>query len=184
MKAKIYNFFVLFGSLAVVYCLFSIFFSFEVIEAKKAALVARAAFLHVWNFIFPKLLLWHPGDILKPPLTQICMEKWRPQILTLFYMGGGRIFPPDWLSLSNRRWMLQMGWFFMTLFLPILERSWRGHVWKLFWKFQKFLRRQFFQNSIQRGDHSMQKSESRKSLIFLFQILFFLPNMNYKCSKL
>ena len=40
MKAKIYNFFAFLGSLAVVYCLFSIFFSFEVIEAKKAALVA------------------------------------------------------------------------------------------------------------------------------------------------
>ena len=57
MKAKIYNFFAFLGSLAVVYGLFSIFFSFEVIEAKKAALVARAAFLQVWNFMFSKLLL-------------------------------------------------------------------------------------------------------------------------------
>ena len=84
--------------------------------------------------------------------------------------GGGRIFPPGRLSLSNRRWMLQMGWFFMTLFLPILERSWRGHVWKLFWKFQKFLRRQFFQNSIQRGTIlcKIQKVEKFK--------FFFVPN--------
>ena len=85
-------------------------------------------------------------------------------------LHGGKNLPPGRLSLSNRRWMPQMGWFFMTLFLPILERSWGGHFWKLFWKFQKFWRRQFFQNSIQRGDHSMQKSKSRKSQIF------FVPN--------
>ena len=74
-ESKNLQFFAFLGSLAVVYCLFSISFSFEVIEAKKAALVARAAFLHVWNFIFLKLLLLHPGDIFKPPLTQIWMDK-------------------------------------------------------------------------------------------------------------
>ena len=50
-------FFAFLGSLAVVDCLFSIFFRFEAIEAKKATLVARAAFLQIWNFMFPKLLL-------------------------------------------------------------------------------------------------------------------------------
>ena len=56
-KTKFQIFFIFLGSLGVFYCLFSIFFSFEVIEAKKAALVARAAFLQIWNFMFPKLLL-------------------------------------------------------------------------------------------------------------------------------
>ena len=108
-----------------------------------------------------------------------------PQINPILHGGGEESSPPGRLSLSNRRWMPQMGWFFMTLFLPILERSWRGHFWKLFWKFQKFWRRQFFQNSIQRGDHSMQKSKSRKSLIlFCSKSPFFYLNMNYKCSKI
>ena len=56
IESKNLHFFAFLGSLAVVYCLFSIFFSFEAIEAKKATLVARAAFLQIWNFMFPKLL--------------------------------------------------------------------------------------------------------------------------------
>ena len=74
MKAKICNFFALLGSLGVMYCLFSIIFFFKVIEAKKAALVARAAFFHVWKFMFSKVLSKHPGDIFKP-LNHIWMNK-------------------------------------------------------------------------------------------------------------
>ena len=33
--------------------------------------------------------------------------------------------------------MPRMGWFFMTLFLSILERSWVGHFWDFFLKFPK-----------------------------------------------
>ena len=53
--------------------------------------------------------------------------------------GGEESSPPGRLSLSNRRWMPQMGWFFMTLFLSISERSWLGHFWDFFLKkFQKW----------------------------------------------
>ena len=50
-------FFTFLGSLGVFYCMISIFLSFEVIKAKKAALVAGAAFLFLWKFMVSKLLL-------------------------------------------------------------------------------------------------------------------------------
>ena len=56
IESKNLQFFAFLGSSAVVDCLLSIFFSFEAIEAKKAALVAGAAFFHVWKFMSPKLL--------------------------------------------------------------------------------------------------------------------------------
>ena len=56
-KTKFQNFFTFLGSLGVFYCMISIFLSFEVIKAKKAALVAGAAFLHLWKFMVSKLLL-------------------------------------------------------------------------------------------------------------------------------
>ena len=59
------------------------------------------------------------------------------QILTLFYMGGIKLIPPDWLSYTNPRGTPWMDWFFMTLFLSILERSWVGHFWDVFLKFPK-----------------------------------------------
>ena len=51
------NFFTFWGSLVVFYFMISIFLSFEIIMAKKAALVAGAAFLHLWKFMVSKLLL-------------------------------------------------------------------------------------------------------------------------------
>ena len=57
--------------------------------------------------------------------------------LTLFYMGGVKKTPLDWLSYANPRGMPKMGWFFMTLYLSILERSWEGHFWHFFLKFPK-----------------------------------------------
>ena len=50
-------FFTFLGSLGVFYCMISIFLSFKVIKAKKAALVAGAAFLHLWKFMASKLRL-------------------------------------------------------------------------------------------------------------------------------
>ena len=59
-------------------------------------------------------------------------------VLTLFYMGGGvKSTPPGWLLYANPRGMPRMDWFFMTLFLSILERSWVGHFWDFFLKFPK-----------------------------------------------
>ena len=57
--------------------------------------------------------------------------------LTLFYMGRIKMIPPDWLSYSNPHGMPWMGWFFMTLFLAILESSWVVHFWDFFLKFPK-----------------------------------------------
>ena len=56
-KTKFQNFFTFLGSLGVFYFMISIFLSFEVIKAKKAALVAGAAFLFLWKFMVSKLLL-------------------------------------------------------------------------------------------------------------------------------
>ena len=55
-----------------------------------------------------------------------------PTTLTLFYMEGIKSISPDWLSYTNLCGMLWMDWFFMTLFLSILERSWEGHFWNFF----------------------------------------------------
>ena len=56
-NTKFQKFFTFLGSLGVFYCMISIFLSFEVIKAKKAALVAGAAFLYLWKFMVSKLLL-------------------------------------------------------------------------------------------------------------------------------
>ena len=65
--------------------------------------------------------------------------------------GGTQNDPPDWLLYSNPRGMPWMGWFFMTLFLVMLESSWVVHFWDFFLKFPKNLCRQFFPHKIQRG---------------------------------
>ena len=53
-------------------------------------------------------------------------------------MGGGvKSTPPGWLLYANPWGMPRMDWFFMTLFLSILERSWVGHFWDFFLKFPK-----------------------------------------------
>ena len=51
--------------------------------------------------------------------------------------GGDQIDPPDGLSYTNPRGMPWMDWFFMTLFLSILERSWVGHFCDFFLKIPK-----------------------------------------------
>ena len=56
-KTKFQIFFTFLGSLGVFYCMISIILSFEVIKAKKAAVVAGAALLHLWTFMVSKLLL-------------------------------------------------------------------------------------------------------------------------------
>ena len=49
------------------------------------------------------------------------------------------------LNYSNPRGMPWMGWFFMTLFLVILESSWVVHFWVFFYKFpNKFYVNNFF----------------------------------------
>ena len=50
---------------------------------------------------------------------------------------GVKLTPPGWLLYANPRGMPRMDWFFMTLFLSILERSLVGHFWDFFLKFPK-----------------------------------------------
>ena len=45
------------GSLGVFYCMISIFLNFKVVKAKKAALLAGAAFFYLRKFILSKLAL-------------------------------------------------------------------------------------------------------------------------------
>ena len=99
-------------------------------------------------------------------------------------MGGGWYTPLGGLSFAAHRWVPQTGWFFMSLFLAILELSWTGHFWIFFWKFQKFSRRQIFPKSIQRGDPSIQKSKKSKKAFFCCKSYFFYLNMNSTCSQL
>ena len=80
-KTKFQNFFTFLGSLGVFYCMISIFLSFEVIKAKKAAVVAGAAFLFLWKFMVSKLHLQHPGDLFKVLMIQKGADTSRQGIL-------------------------------------------------------------------------------------------------------
>ena len=51
------NFFTFLGFLGVLYCMISIFLTFKVVKAKKAALLAGAAFFYLRKFILSKLVL-------------------------------------------------------------------------------------------------------------------------------
>ena len=74
-NAKFQKIFTFLGSLGVFYCMISIFLNFKVVKAKKAALLAGAAFFYLWKFILSKLVLYHPNKSFKLPLTQIWMVK-------------------------------------------------------------------------------------------------------------
>ena len=50
-------FFTFLGSLGVFYCMISIFLNFKVVKAKKAALLAGAAFFYLRKFIVSILVL-------------------------------------------------------------------------------------------------------------------------------
>ena len=92
--------------------------------------------------------------------------------------------PHGRLSFAAHRWMPQIGWFFMSLFLAILEMSWTGHFWQFFWKFQKILRRQFFPKSIQRGTLLYKNLKNQKKAFFCCKSYFFYLNINSTCSQL
>ena len=82
----------------------------------------------------------------------------------ILHAWGDQMDLPDWLLYTNS---CGMGWFFITLFLSILERFWVGNFWISFWNFQKILRRQFFPHAIQRGDPFMPRFEPTVPSIFL-----------------
>ena len=56
-NTKFQNFVIFLGSLGVLYCMISIFLNFEVVKAKKAALLAGAAFFYLRKFIVSILVL-------------------------------------------------------------------------------------------------------------------------------
>ena len=94
--------------------------------------------------------------------------------LTLFYMGGGWYTPPGGLSFAAHWWVPQIGWFFMSLFLAILELSWTGHFWNFFENFKNFCVDKFFQNRSKGGTILYKSQKVEKGNFFLFQIQFFL----------
>ena len=53
----------------------SIFLNLKVVKAKKATLLAGAAFFHLRKFILSKQVLQHPNISFKLPLTHIWMVK-------------------------------------------------------------------------------------------------------------
>ena len=61
----------------------------------------------------------------------------RPKLNPILHGGGVKSTPPGGLSYANPRGMPRMNWFFMTLFLSILERSWVGHFCDFFLKIPK-----------------------------------------------
>ena len=68
------------GSFGVIYSQTSLFLSFKVIKAKKAALVAGNTNLHWGIFLDSKLLLYYPKELFKLPLTQNWAGKQKPGI--------------------------------------------------------------------------------------------------------
>ena len=69
------------GSFGGIYSQTSLFLSFKVIKAKKAALVAGNAKLY-WGILLElKLLLYHQQKLSKQPLTQIRADKQKLGIL-------------------------------------------------------------------------------------------------------
>ena len=97
-------------------------------------------------------------------------------------MGGGRIFPPGWLSLSNPFWMPQMGWFFMTLFLPISEKSWRPFL-DFRSKISKTFSETVFLEFDSNGGPFYAKIKKVKKVYFS-NSYFYNLNMNYTRFKL
>ena len=75
------------------------FSSFKVI---KAALIAGVAFLQMGLFIFSKVLLYHPEEIFKAPLTQNRAEKLRLRILKTKTYNEGRKIEEHWEIFLNK----------------------------------------------------------------------------------
>ena len=65
------------------------------------------------------------------------ITSWVHYLYPILHGGGVELTPPGWLLYANPRGMHRMDWFFMTLFLSILERPWVGHFWDFFLKFPK-----------------------------------------------
>ena len=99
-----------------------------------------------------------------------------PSLFNPILHGGVKLTPPCRLSYVNRCWMPQMGWFLVTLFVAILEKSWRGHFWNFFENFKIFHENEFFQN--------FRKIKNFKKKNFLWKSYFLYLNMNCTCSQL
>ena len=100
--------------------------------------------------------------------------------LTLFYMGGQKD-PLGWLSYANPRGMPQVGWFFMTLFLSILERSWVGHFWNFFLKNPKNFTSTIFSTYNPKGGPFYASVRTPSPSIFF--VLFWVKNGNNSTSN-
>ena len=103
--------------------------------------------------------------------------------LTLFYKGAGQEDPPlpGWLSYANPRGMPRMGWFFMTLFLSILERSWVGHFWNFFLKNPKNFTSTIFSTYNPKGGPFY--ASVRTPFARNFFVLFWVKNGNNSTSN-
>ena len=106
--------------------------------------------------------LWMNGTFkLEKVLTKVMKKKQSsaPSVVYTFkycfnpilHGGGVKSTPPGWLLYANPRGMPRLDWFFMTLFLSILERSWVGHFWNLFLKFPKKFASTIFFTYIPKG---------------------------------
>ena len=135
--------------------------------------------LIIWNGnLLHNLKTIHPRvkSQVRGPNDKSSAWKWETiplYTLTLFYMGGDQNDPPDWLSYSNPRGMPWMGWFFMTLFLAILESSWVVHFWDFFLKFPKHFTSTIFFAYNPKGGPSYASKNA-----FIFGVLFGIKNGN------
>ena len=99
----------------------------------------------------------------------------------ILHGGGVKSTPPGWLLYANPRGMPRMDWFFMTLFLSILERSWVGHFWDFFLKFPKNFTSTIF--SIYNPKGGPFYASVRTPFARNFFVLFWVKNGNNSTSN-
>jgi len=81
----------------------------------------------IFQFSFSYLNIWR--DLYKLNWKFLWRNLSQEGFNPILHGGGVKLTPPGWLLYANPQGMSRMGWFFMTLFLSILKRSWVGHFW-------------------------------------------------------
>ena len=105
--------------------------------------------------------------------------------LTLFYMGGGTMFPP-WSIIARQSSMSALNWLIFLDFVPFNIRKVLGRPFlEFFLKISKILAWTIFSDFDPKGGPFYARiKKSKKSIFFCSKSHLFSLNMNYTCSKL